>query len=468
METDGQPVFRRHDILSINRYNWQTLRSQPLRELSGALGDLGTLLPLMTALTMNHSISLPTTLVFTGLANIATGVLFGVPLPVQPMKAIAAIAISNRFSKAETTASGLIVSAVVGLLSITGLLTWFARVVPIPIVKGIQMGAGLRLVIAAGSSLLKSLGWIHPSLTDNLIWVIAAFIFLIISSMMVRIPYALILFIVGLIIAFLHLTLPPDGDYGFHIWHPHVHASFEKETVLTGFYSALAQLPLTVLNSIIATAHLSSHLLPSIPAPSVHEIGISIAVLNLISCPFGGMPACHGSGGLAGQHRFGARSGASVIVLGLLKLVLGLFVGEGLVDLLQTFPKGLLGIMVIVAGIELAKVAASLNEGMSDNWQVDQASGRTGLGESRKAAEYTGSERMERWNVMLATVAGMLAFGNDAVGFAAGVLWHLGLKGKVRWERWQQQRNAPSIAIRRPSSPMDRRGERQSLLHSST
>ena len=66
--------------------NVAVLRRSPLSELSGAFGDLGTLLPLMIALAVNHSISLSTTLVFSGLWNILTGVAFGIPLPVQPMK----------------------------------------------------------------------------------------------------------------------------------------------------------------------------------------------------------------------------------------------------------------------------------------------------------------------------------------------------------------------------------------------
>lgn len=73
-------------IRRFNRNNASTLRRSPLSEMSGALGDLGTLLPLMIALAVNGSISLSTTLVFSGMFNLITGVVFGIPLPVQPMK----------------------------------------------------------------------------------------------------------------------------------------------------------------------------------------------------------------------------------------------------------------------------------------------------------------------------------------------------------------------------------------------
>jgi hypothetical protein len=75
------------NIRKFHRNNVQTLRNSPVAEISGALGDLGTLLPLMIALALQGSISLSTTLVLSGVYNIATGVVFGIPLPVQPMKA---------------------------------------------------------------------------------------------------------------------------------------------------------------------------------------------------------------------------------------------------------------------------------------------------------------------------------------------------------------------------------------------
>lgn len=128
------------------------------------------LLPLMIALTFSGSISLPSTLVFTGLANIFTGVVFGLPLPVQPMKAIAAVAIARRFSIGENMAAGMAVSIVVLVMSISGLLEWFSRVIPVPVVKGIQVGAGLSLVLSAGTSLLGPLGWVSPGWGDNYLW----------------------------------------------------------------------------------------------------------------------------------------------------------------------------------------------------------------------------------------------------------------------------------------------------------
>lgn len=159
----------------ISARNLRVFRRHTLAEISGAFGDLGTFLPIAIALSVNGTIAFSSTLVFSGLANILTGLFFGLPLPVQPMKAIAAVALANSFSNGEIAAAGVFVSACVFVFSITGLLRWFADVIPIPVVKGIQVGAGLSLIIAASSRISSSLGWTAPSWADNRIWAIVAF-----------------------------------------------------------------------------------------------------------------------------------------------------------------------------------------------------------------------------------------------------------------------------------------------------
>ncbi|RDI89852.1 hypothetical protein Vi05172_g670 [Venturia inaequalis] len=415
-------------------HNLQTFRKQPLAEIAGSLGDLGTLLPLMIALTLSNSISLPSTLVLTGLSNIITGVVFGLPLPVQPMKAIAAVAIARRFSIGENMAAGMTVSIVVLGMSVCGLLEWFSRVVPVPVVKGIQVGAGLSLVLSAGTGLLGPLGWLESGWGDNYFWALGAFFFLLFVTVVekrrrgVLIPYALVVFVVGLVVASIQLGTQQGDSHveGAHLWHPKLYLPKAKYFWTTSSAS-LGQLPLTTLNSIIAVSHLSTELLPNTAEPTPTALGISVASMNLLGCWFGAMPTCHGSGGLAAQHRFGARSGASIIVLGLLKLLLGLLVGESIVSLLSRFPKSLLAVMVIAAGVELAKVGESLNVGARDLWE-ESAEGRV----ARSLGE---RERRERWSVMLVTVAGLLAFRNDAVGFLAGLFWHWGLHVDVYWSR---------------------------------
>jgi hypothetical protein len=433
----------KQDLRKIIGYNLRTLKEHPLAELSGSLGDLGTLLPLMIAMALQGSIDLPTTLVFSGLTNILTGLWYGVPLPVQPMKAIAAIAISQGFSKQETAAAGLSMGIAVFVLSASGLLRWLNRVVPVPVVKGIQVAAGLSLVISAGSSLLLPLGWVHPAY-DNRIWAIAAFLLLVIASLFPRLPYALVVFLFGIIMA-AAVVPPAESDHQLRagFWRP-ITVVPNGEAWRTGAIdAAIPQLPLTTLNSILAVTSLAATLFPDYPpAPTTTSLGFSIAIANFIGCWFGAMPICHGSGGLAGQYRFGARSGGSIIILGLIKFLLGLFVGNGIVPLMQRLPKSLLGIMVLAAGVELAKVGQTVNEGRDlwDQADEDNTDGQLS-GKHRSSAE---EGNRNRWTVMLITVAGCLAFKNDAVGFIAGLVWHWGLKSP----EWYGRLRHGSIRIR--------------------
>ncbi|KAK5707511.1 hypothetical protein LTR97_000045 [Elasticomyces elasticus] len=414
----------RQHFRTITNHNVRTFRSSPLAELSGSLGDLGTLLPLMIAMALGGSIDLPATLVFSGMTNIFTGFYYGIPLPVQPMKAIAAIAISRNFTKQETMAAGLTMGIVVFALSASGLLKWLNRVVPAPVVKGIQVGAGLALVISAGSTMIKPLGWATPGY-DNRLLALVAFALLGVAALVPRLPYALLVFTIGLVMA---AAISSSGESSGHasLWHPSVSVPNSAAWRTGAIEAAIPQLPLTTLNSILAVTSLAATLFPDFPpTPSTTSIGFSVAIANLIGCWFGAMPICHGSGGLAGQYRFGARSGSSVIALGLVKLILGLFVGEAIVPLLQRFPKSLLGVMVLAAGIELAKVGQNVSDTETWDSAADDTEHQQPALRSKKTVE---QERKDKWMVMLVTVAGCLAFKNDAVGFSAGMVWHWSLK----------------------------------------
>jgi hypothetical protein len=452
------------NIRRVHSNNVSALRVSPLSEISGSLGDLGTLLPLMITLAVNNSISLSSTLVFSGLWNVLTGLFFGIPLPVQPMKvginlifchvmekadhaqAISAVAIARKFTINEIVSAGFITSGVVFIFSITGLLDWFTRAIPTPVVKGIQVGAGLSLVISAGTSLLQPLGWTTPGVTDNIVWCIMAFLVLLSTQRYPRIPYALLVFILGLILSI--ISAGPKNLPSFETWQPHLYIPSWEEFRTGALDAGLGQVPLTTLNSIIAVTYLASDLLPHLPTPGVTSVGISVAVMNLIGGWFGAMPVCHGSGGLAAQFRFGARSGASVIMLGLFKIALGLSFGESLVRLIREYPKGLLGVMVLAAGLELAKVGENLNHGARDLWEAEETglSNQTGSC-TRSRRGLSDEERTQRWTVMFMTIGGLLAFKNVGVGFIAGMLCHYAFQlPGLRFPLWTRGRMSRRLA----------------------
>ncbi|MCJ1257177.1 hypothetical protein MMC24_005002 [Lignoscripta atroalba] len=433
-------------LQKIQQRNIQIFRHQPLQEISGSFGDLGTLLPIIIALSAPYNldgggrgsgISLPSTLVFSGLANILTGLFFGIPLPVQPMKAIAAVAIAQHFSKAELASAGLFVAGVIGFLSITGLLDWFTRKIPIPVIKGIQVGTGLSLMISAGvlAPLDDLLVRLH---SDDLTGPLLAIVLLVYCQIRPRVPYALIILLFCLVLV-LPDTFSHGRNGGFGFWNPRPFVPSVVEFRTGAIEAGLGQLPLTTLNSIVAVTYLSADLFPDVQAPSATSLGLSVAAMNLIGCWFGAMPVCHGSGGLAAQYRFGARSGASIIFLGLIKLILGLFAGKQTLAFFKDFPKFQLAILVFIAGLELVKVGESLNnEGARDLWETIESD--TDGTENKRMKILTEEDRKRRWIVMFVTIGGILAFRNDAMGFVGGMLLNLNYAWLDRLEGRRRER----------------------------
>ncbi|CAI7581746.1 unnamed protein product [Penicillium discolor] len=415
-------------LREINAHNLRTFKRHYVSEISGSLGDLGTFLPIAIALAANGTVSLASTLIFSGIFNILTGVFFGIPLPVQPMKAIAAVAIARSFSNGTIAAAGIFVGACILVFSLT-------------VIKGIQVGAGLSLIIAACSSMLHPLGWISPSWADNRIWAVAAFVALLLTNIYRRVPYALAVLVLGLVFAIIRTVLAGHMP-SFEVWHPFALVPTPLEWRVGAVDAGIGQIPLTTLNSIVAVVHLANDLLPDVRTPSITHVGLSVAGMNLIGCWFGAMPVCHGSGGLAAQYRFGARSGASVIFLGLLKLIIGFFFGETLVDLLKRFPAALLGVMVVAAGAELLSVGESLNTtGARD---LNQAGAGLLSNVEHIGPVLTDEERSRRWTVMMVTVGLLVGFKNDAIGFIAGMLCHWSYDIPKWWEkarsRWSEGR----------------------------
>ena len=374
-------------------------------EASGALGDLGTFVPIAIALTLVNGLDLGTTLLFTGAYNIVTGLLFGVPMPVQPMKSIAAVAISQTdpLSLSQIAAAGLSTAGLMFFLGITGLMGFVQRILPMPLVRGIQLSQGISFGKTAVSYLLKEQDFSTSSSSgarpwlglDGLLLSLIAILFIVIATgsgdryaqgtstiededageaegssrrtststrwarKLEVLPTALIVFFLGIVLAFIRdpsiwgsLTLGPSTPQILTITWSDWKTGFVK--------GAIPQIPLSILNSVIAVCKLSNDLFPDkLVTPT--SVSTSVGLMNLVGCWFGAMPVCHGAGGLAGQTRFGARSGAAVILLGTAKMILGLLVGSSLVVVLSEFPIGLLGVLLLFAGVELAMACRDQN-----------------------------------------------------------------------------------------------------------
>ncbi|KAJ3131010.1 hypothetical protein HK101_004849, partial [Irineochytrium annulatum] len=372
-----------------------------LAEAAGSLGDMGTLLPLLVSLSNNGQISITASLVFGGLFNISLGFFFREPLCVQPMKAIAAVAIASHLTLPQVMAAGLCVSSLVMILSLTRTLSIANRLIPLPLMRGIQLGTGIQLIVNGCNQILAGNYWRWEGMqwSNNLVIAFAAFVLAMLCFKMRRNPTAIVLFVYGVVIALVRVYATD------HVTVPGIGPSFIAPFVPSGadfrvafINAALGQLPLTILNSVVATSNLAQDLFPGAQrgpvAPTITGVGVFVGMMNLISAWFGCIPYCSGSGGLAAQHRFGARTGWSVVMLGVFKIAMGLIFGAALPPILAKFPTVILGIMLVMAGVELASVAKDV--------------GGTDPG------------AQNRFVVTLITGCVVAGFANDGVGFIAG------------------------------------------------
>jgi len=318
------------------------------RELSGSLGDLGTFLPLLVAMVAQNGLDFTAAMFFAGLFNIVTGLVFSIPMAVQPMKAIAAVALTQGLRAPQIAAAGVSVSLMVLFLALTGWLDRVQRNLPTSVIRGLQLGLGLSLLLKGMDTIGSGGGW--WSLDGYPLALVALFLTFRLES--TRFPVALVLFVAGCAVA--ALTHPLALQPGLYLpsWNPPGWLDFTSSFGV----AALPQLPLTLLNSVIAVSALSYNLFPERGAPA-SKVALSVGLMNLVPALFGGMPMCHGAGGLAGQVRFGARTNGSILILGALKIGVAVFLGSSLFALCQVYPKSILGTMLLVSGLELSLVA---------------------------------------------------------------------------------------------------------------
>ncbi|KAI4972233.1 hypothetical protein ZWY2020_003158 [Hordeum vulgare] len=372
-------------------------------EMNGAMGDLGTYIPIVLSLALSRHLDLGTTLIFTGIFNAVTGIVYGVPMPVQPMKAIAATALSDpSFDIPEIMAAGILTAAFVLLLGVTRLMKLVYWLVPLPVVRGIQLAQGLNFAMAAvkyiryeqdlgkgKSAAGKPRPWAG---LDGLVLALAAVCFIVLVNgagqdnvqgaqeeedgegntsrstggwrswrrrWAAAIPSAVIVFVLGVVFAIIRhpaaLRELRAGPSRMRV------VRISREAWKQGFIKgAVPQIPLSVLNSVVAVCKLTRDLFPEKEA-SATSVSVTMGAMNLVGCWFGAMPCCHGAGGLAGQYKFGGRSGACVAALGGLKLALGLVLGGSVLRVLASFPVGLLGVLLLFAGVELAIAARDMS-----------------------------------------------------------------------------------------------------------
>lgn len=379
--------------------NEPTLRNRYDRmEWAGAFGDLGTLIPFVAAYIGVLKMD-PFGILFAfGVCMLVCGLYYRTPFPVQPMKAIGAVAALQAVQTAVVTPAAVYSAALVTglvwlMLGLTGLASRMARLVPPTVIIGIVFGLGFGFMLQ-GVTMMQ---------TD---WLIAAIggsgTLLLMGNK--KIPAMFVLLAFGVTVGIIQNPALLDAlkhtNVALHVpsfaWSDMSWNQFFVGAVLL----ALPQLPLTLGNAVIAIKEENNRLFPQRP---VTESGVSVStgIMNVFSAAVGGVPMCHGAGGMAGHIAFGARTGGAVVILGCLLLVLAFFFSASVEVLFQLFPTAVLGVILFLTGAQLA------------------------LGSSAFPAERSG--RL----VVLLTAA--LCMWNVGVGFVVGIaLHHLQQRGRMQ------------------------------------
>jgi xanthine/uracil permease len=265
---------------------------------------------------------------------------------VQPLKAVAVIVITQHIGGAVIRGGGLAIGVAMLLLSALGLLDWLARVVPKSVIRGIQLGLGLQLASIALRDYVgadREAGW----------W-LAALAFVIIVALLGnrRLPAGVPVIVLGIVYALaLKIDVPVLAESaGVHL--PQLTVPTPGDVAQGFLLLALPQIPLSLGNSILATRQIVHDYFPEVDL-SVRKIGFTYAVMNLINPFIGGVPTCHGSGGVAGHYAFGGRTGGSVVIYGAVFLLLGLFFGGAFTEIVKVFPLPLLGVLLLFEAIYL-------------------------------------------------------------------------------------------------------------------
>jgi len=357
-------------------FNFEINRS----ELAGSLGDLGTLLPMAAGMILINGLN-PMGIFFSiGLFYILAGIYFGVTVPVQPMKVIGAYAIATAMTSQQILASGLLMGVFMLIIGATNLITVIGKWVPKPVIRGVQLSTGV-LLMAEGVKFMigtsryqlflqmaepylsiQRLGFLPIGIGIGILGGLTTLLLLDNK----KYPAGLVIVLIGLVIGVILGTHIGFKDIQFSVFLPDIMPfglPSKVDFIFALFALALPQLPMTMGNAVIANADLSKDYFgEKSKKVTYRSLSISMFFANIISFILGGMPLCHGAGGLAAHYRFGARTAGSNIIIGGIFLILAVFLGKHTLAIVQLIPMSILGIMLLFAGSQLAITILDLKE----------------------------------------------------------------------------------------------------------
>lgn len=339
---------------SFNRMEW-----------AGAFGDLGTLIPFVVAYVTLLSLDPGGMLLGFGGALIATALIYRTPFPVQPMKAIGAIATTQAAQTATITAGAVYAASLfTGLiwlvLGLTGAAQRIAKLVPRTVATGLILGLGFGFMIQ-GLKFMAEGWWIAvPALALTLV---------LLDNRRVPAMFVLLVIAVAAGVATNPERLSEMTSLRLNFQPPRFAlADVTANELLIGLvFLTLAQVPLTLGNAVIAITEENNKLFPDRKV-SERQVSVTTGVMNLAGSAIGAVPMCHGAGGLAGHVRFGAKTAGSTLILGSILLAAGLFAAQAVVVVFSLFATSVLGVMLFLTGAQLALGSCDFGRGKHDRF----------------------------------------------------------------------------------------------------
>lgn len=322
-----------------------------LGEVTGAVADLGVMVPLAAALILVNGLDAGAVLVCAGLLVLATGIFFRIPFPVQPLKALTAVAVAQQLSPGVIHAAGLEIAAVLLLLSVRHVADVVARVFTKPVVRALQFGVGVLLVISSIKLVLDPPEIFSGTPAAPWPWIlmIVAFAGVVVAARTRHYWVALAVLAVGAA-ATATTAGPQVGGPSFSL--PDLQLPPAPAFASAFFLLAVPQLPLTFGNAVVAVNDLAHEYLGGAASRvSPSRVCLSAGVGNTVSGLLGGMPMCHGAGGLTAHVRLGARSAGMNLLLGASLLLLGLFFAAQTLVILGMLPVWGLAAFLAYAGL---------------------------------------------------------------------------------------------------------------------
>ena len=341
-------------------------------EIAGSLGDLGTLLPIAIGMILINGLNPMGMLFSIGIYYILSGIYFGITVPVQPMKVIGAYAIATAMTPSQVLASAALMGLFLLIIGGTNAITLIGKYTPKPVVRGVQVSTGTLLMAQGvkfmiGSSKFQMMRQMaEPYLTIQHIGPIPVGIVIGIAGGVLtllllenrKFPAGLVVILGGIILGLVLGTHEGFDKLNIGIYFPELlpfGLPVGADFTFAFFALVLPQLPMTIGNAVIANADLSHEYFGKDSTKVTYRaLTLSMALANLLSFVVGGMPLCHGAGGLAAHYRFGARTAGSNLMIGILFMALAVFLGIHALSVVYLLPMAILGVLLIFAGGQLA------------------------------------------------------------------------------------------------------------------